>query len=176
MNINLPAFKDEGTKDAITYQSWHWDWMAYSQGWVGRLHLSPLCCPFPAKPSQRVGKKFGDRHHLRWLTVLDEHYNNVKALDTLNQELFQLQMGEKETVSEWGCSCQDTSKFLQLHSQNASHQTTQLKWSGTTSMGSCLNSLRWWWHTSKQVVMRRQFQLSSSGMRSRERGSDGTIP
>ena len=25
------------------------------------------------------------------LTILDEHYNNVKALDVLNQELFQLQ-------------------------------------------------------------------------------------
>ena len=36
------------------------------------------------------------------LTVLDEHYNNVKALDALNQELFQLQMADKETVSDWG--------------------------------------------------------------------------
>ena len=36
------------------------------------------------------------------LTILDEHYNNVKALDALNQELFQLCMGEKETVSDWG--------------------------------------------------------------------------
>ena len=32
------------------------------------------------------------------LTILDEHYNNIKALDTLNQELFQLQMGEKGTM------------------------------------------------------------------------------
>ena len=36
------------------------------------------------------------------LTILGEHYNNVKALDTLNQELFQLQMADKETVSVWG--------------------------------------------------------------------------
>ena len=36
------------------------------------------------------------------LTILDEHYNNVKALDALNQELFQLQMANKETVSDWG--------------------------------------------------------------------------
>ena len=36
------------------------------------------------------------------LTILDEHYNNVKALDALNQELFQLCMGDKETVSEGG--------------------------------------------------------------------------
>ena len=36
------------------------------------------------------------------LTILDEHYNNVKALDVLNQELFQLQMADKETVLDWG--------------------------------------------------------------------------
>ena len=36
------------------------------------------------------------------LAILDEHYNNIKALDALNQELFQLQMDEKETVSDWG--------------------------------------------------------------------------
>ena len=35
------------------------------------------------------------------LTILDKHYNNVKALDVLNQELFQLQMADKETVSDW---------------------------------------------------------------------------
>ena len=32
------------------------------------------------------------------LSILDEHYNNGKALDTLNQELFQLWMADKETV------------------------------------------------------------------------------
>ena len=36
------------------------------------------------------------------LTILDEHYNNVKALDALNQELFQLWMVDKETVLDWG--------------------------------------------------------------------------
>ena len=36
------------------------------------------------------------------LMILDEHYNNVKTLDALNQELFQLQMAGKETVSDWG--------------------------------------------------------------------------
>ena len=34
--------------------------------------------------------------------ILDEHYNNVKALYVVNQELFQLQMADKETVSDWG--------------------------------------------------------------------------
>ena len=36
------------------------------------------------------------------LTILGEHYNNVKALDTLNQELFQLWMADKETILDWG--------------------------------------------------------------------------
>ena len=36
------------------------------------------------------------------LMILDEHYNNVKVLDALNQELFQLQMADKEMVSDWG--------------------------------------------------------------------------
>ena len=45
------------------------------------------------------------------LTVLDEHYNNVKALDALNQELFQLWMGEREMVLDWGVSL---SRHLQL--------------------------------------------------------------
>ena len=58
------------------------------------------------------------------LTTLDEHYNNIKALDALNQELFQLHMGEKETVSDWGCICWETFRFLQCYSQNISLQTT----------------------------------------------------
>ena len=36
------------------------------------------------------------------LMILDEHYNNVKSLDALNQELFQLQKVDKETISDWG--------------------------------------------------------------------------
>ena len=36
------------------------------------------------------------------LMILDEHYNNVKVLDALNQELFQMWMADKETVSDWG--------------------------------------------------------------------------
>ena len=32
------------------------------------------------------------------LTILDRHCNKVKALDALNWDLFQLHIGEKETV------------------------------------------------------------------------------
>ena len=43
--------------------------------------------------------------------ILDKHYNNVKALDALNQELFQLWMADKETVLDW-CVC--LSRHLQV--------------------------------------------------------------
>ena len=36
------------------------------------------------------------------LTILDKHYNKVKVLDALNQELFQLCMVDKETVLDLG--------------------------------------------------------------------------
>ena len=36
------------------------------------------------------------------MTILDEHYNNINALYALNQELLQLQVPDKETVSDWG--------------------------------------------------------------------------
>ena len=87
--------------------------------------------------------------------MLNEHYNKIKALDALNQELFQLQMGKKEMVSDWGSTFQGTSKSLWLHSWNAFHQIMSPNWSMTTSMADCLNSLKWWWPTSRQALMRR---------------------
>ena len=36
------------------------------------------------------------------LTILEKHYNNVKVLDALNQEPFQLMMADKETILDWG--------------------------------------------------------------------------
>ena len=45
------------------------------------------------------------------LAILDEHYNNVKALDALNQELFQLWTVDKETVLDWDVCL---SKHLQV--------------------------------------------------------------
>ena len=89
MKINLPVFKDEDKKDAVTYQSWHWDLMVYCC--TGRLHLLPyVMYSLQGYPGELV-RSLGTNITLDGiLAVLDEHYNNVKALDVLNQELFQL--------------------------------------------------------------------------------------
>ena len=103
MKINLPIFKDEDTKYAVTYQSWRWDLTVYHH--AGCRHHTLLLYaiwslqgyPWELVWSSRTDITLGDV-----LTILDEHYNNVKALDALNQELFQLWMADKETVSDWG--------------------------------------------------------------------------
>ena len=45
------------------------------------------------------------------LKILDEHYNNVKALDVLNQELFQLQMADKKLCQTGVFASQGIYKF-----------------------------------------------------------------
>ena len=49
MTINMPVFKDEDKKDAITYQSWCWDVMVYHHAGHHNCTLSPtLSAPYRA--------------------------------------------------------------------------------------------------------------------------------
>ena len=103
MKINLPVFKDEDARDAVTYQSWRWDLMVYHHAGCrdGTLLLYAIWS-LHGYPGELVQNSGTDITLDDVLTILDEHYNNVKALDALNQELFQLWMADKETVSDWG--------------------------------------------------------------------------
>ena len=162
MKINLPVFKDEDKKDTIIYQSWYWDLMVYHHaGCWDHLLLPYSIHSLQGYPGELVRSSESDVTLDGILTILDEHYNNVKASDALTQELFQLHMSEKEMCQSGRCISWGTSKFLWLHSQNAFHQITSLNWSVTASMAGCLSSLRWWWHTSSQVVMRRHIPIIS---------------
>ena len=101
MKINLPVFKDEDTKDAVTYQSWHWDLTVYCHVGCWDCTLLPyVICSLQGYLGELVRCFVMDVTLDDVLTILDEHHNNVKALDALNRELFQLWMGEKETVLE----------------------------------------------------------------------------
>ena len=100
MKINLPIFKDEDTKDAVTYQSWRWDLMVYHHAGCQDHTLLPYAIwSLQGYPREQVWSSRMDITLDDVLTILDEHYNNVKALDALNQELFQLQIADKETIS-----------------------------------------------------------------------------
>ena len=103
MKINLSIFKDEDAKDTETYQSWRWDLTVYQQVGCRDHTLLPYTIrSLQGYPGKLVWSSGMDITLDDVLTILDKHYNNVKALDALNQELFQLQMLDKETVLDWG--------------------------------------------------------------------------
>ena len=103
MKINLPIFKDEDAKDAVTYQSWRWDLTVYRHaGCRDCTLLLYTIRSLQGYPSKLVWSSGTGITLDEVLTILDEHYNNVKALDALNQEFFQMRMADKETVSDWG--------------------------------------------------------------------------
>ena len=103
MKINLPVFKDKDAKDAVTYQSWRWDLMVYQcAGCRDRTLLPYAIRSLQGYPGELVQSSGMDITLDDVLTIMDKHYNNVKALDVLNQELFQLLMADKETVLDWG--------------------------------------------------------------------------
>ena len=103
MKINLPIFKDEDAKDTVTYQSWRWDLMMYRCAGCRDCTLLPYAIrSLQGYPGKLVQSSSTDITLGKVLTILDEHYNNVKALDALNQELFQMRMADKETVLDWG--------------------------------------------------------------------------
>ena len=103
MNINLTVFKDEDAKS-------HSNLPELEVGFNGILHagcrdLTLLPCAIRSLqgyPGELVWGSSMDITLDDVLTILDEHYNNVKALDVLNQELFQLWMTDRKTVSDWG--------------------------------------------------------------------------
>ena len=103
MKINLPIFKGEDAKDTVTYQSWRRDMMVYQSAGCRDCTLLPYVIrSLQGYPGELVWSSGTDITLDDVLTILDEHYNNVKVLDVLNQELFQLQMADKETVLDWG--------------------------------------------------------------------------
>ena len=103
MKINLPIFKDEDAKDAVIYQSWRWGLTVNQCAGCSDCTLLPYAISsLQGYPGELVQSSGTDITLDDVLTILDEHYNNVKVLDALNQELFQLWMADKETMSDWG--------------------------------------------------------------------------
>ena len=116
MKINLPIFKDEDTKDALTYQSWRWDLTVY---WHARCRdhtlLQYAIRSLQGYPGELVQSSGMNITLYDVLMILDEHYNNVKALDVLNQELWLIRRLCQTGVS----ASPDTYKYWQHPSQTA---------------------------------------------------------
>ena len=97
------SFQGWGHKRCHHIPSWCWDITVYHQtGCWDCTHLPYAIHSLQDYLGELVRSLGTDITLDDVLTILDEHYNNVKALDALSQELFQLHMGEKEIVSDWG--------------------------------------------------------------------------
>ena len=80
--INLAIFKDWNTKDAVTYQRWGCDLMVYHHAGCRDHTLFPYAiCSLQGYPREFVWSSGMDITLDDMLTILDEHCNNVKALD-----------------------------------------------------------------------------------------------
>ena len=79
MKINIPVLKDEDTKDAVTYQSWRWDLMVYQHAGCRDQTLLPYAIrSLQGYPGELVWSSSTDITLDNVLTILDEHYNNLK--------------------------------------------------------------------------------------------------
>ena len=135
MKINLPIFKDEEAKDVLTYQIWRWDLMVYQcLGCRGHTLLPYAIQSLQGYPGKLVQSSGMDMTLDDVLTILDECYSNVKALDALNQELFQLQMVDKETVSDWGVCLSRHLQVLAVSFPDCFPLITWQSWRDTTFM------------------------------------------
>ena len=94
VKVNLSIFKDEKTKDPVTYHSWWWDVAFFCYlGWDNQ-HLLPYVFQslqgFPGDLARSLGK---DTTLNDILQMLDKHYGIVMMFDALSKELFSLKQG-----------------------------------------------------------------------------------
>ena len=73
----------------LTYKSWRWDLTVYQcAGYRDHTLLPYAIRSLQGYPGELVWSSGTDITFDDVLMILDEHYNNVKVLDVLNQELF----------------------------------------------------------------------------------------
>ena len=86
VKVNLPTFKDEKMKDAVTYHSWWWEMAIFHcSGWDNQqLQLCIFCSlqGFPGDLAQSLGK---DATLSDILQMWDEHYGVVMMFDALSE-------------------------------------------------------------------------------------------
>ena len=84
MKINLPFFKDEDTKDAVTYQSWRWDLMVYHHVWCqDHMLLLYTIWSLQGYPEELVQSSGMDITLDDVIMILDKHYNKCEGIRCL---------------------------------------------------------------------------------------------
>ena len=113
VKVNVPIFKDEKSKDCVTYHSWWWDIAIFCHpGWDDQ-HLLPYVFQsiqgFLGDLAESLGK---DATLNGILQMLDKHYGVVMMFDIFSKELCSLKQGSGENMAEFGvCLSQQVQIF-----------------------------------------------------------------
>ena len=114
VKVNLLIFKDEKTKDAVTYLSLQWDVAIFHcLGWDDQ-HLLPHVFQSLQGFLRDLARSLGEDATLDdVLQMLDEHYDIVIMFDALSKELYSLKQGSGENVAEFGVCLLQQVQILQ---------------------------------------------------------------
>ena len=112
VKVNLLIFKDEKTKDTVTYHLWCRDVAIFCHlGWDDQ-HLLPYIFwslqGFPGDLARSLGEDATLTDHLQ---MLNEHYSMVMTFDTL---FYSLKQGSWENVVQFGVHLLQQVQILQL--------------------------------------------------------------
>ena len=102
VKVNLLIFKDEKSKDAVTYHSWQWD-MAISSwsGWDDQHLLPDTFCSLQGFPGDLASSLGEDATLNDVLWMLDEHYSVIMMFNALSKELYSLKQGLSQNIAEF---------------------------------------------------------------------------
>ena len=99
VKVNLPIFKDEKTRDAVTYHSFWWDVAIFHcLGWDHQhflLYIFWVLQGFPGDLARSLGE---DATLSNILQTFNEHYSMRMMFDTLSKELYSIKQGSEESV------------------------------------------------------------------------------
>ena len=115
MNVNLPIFKEERMKDAVTYHSW-WCNVAISF-WSGLdnqhllWYIFHSLQGFPGDLALSLGKDATLSDNLQ---MLDKYYGVVMTFNALSKELYSLKQGLGKKVVELAVHLLQQVQILQL--------------------------------------------------------------
>ena len=114
VKVILPIFKDEKSKDAVTYHPWQWDVAIFHWSGWDDLHLLPYIFHslqgFPGDLAKSLGE---DVPLSDVLQMLDKDYGVIMTFDTLSKELYSLKQGSGENIAEFGVHLSQQVQILQ---------------------------------------------------------------
>ena len=158
------------------YQNWHWDVTVYHCAGCWDCTLLPYVIHSLQGYLGELVRSLGTDIMLDdILTTLDEQYNNVRALDALNQELFQLRMDKKESVRLGACLSRHLQSPNSLISWQISARPSGWTKARITSMEDWLNSWKQWCLPQSYLWWKDLFTLHSCSTRSWKGRDNGTI-